>query len=94
MTLLDKLSVAARTATTLPHLQSSSIISLEQVCDDFLDKHKLVALKNKNLVCKYKNTDVVLKGDLNRGDGLWNIEFPIKKTYQPQWIELKRNYNK
>ena len=71
--LSDDLSPTARTATILPELKSSSLISLGRLCDDgcniFLNYAKLYAIKNKK---------IVLEGTRNHRDGLWDI--PIQKT--------------
>ena len=71
--LSDKLSNQAKRATALPALKSSSLVSLGQLCDDdctvILDKNKLLALKN---------SEIVLRGSRNYLDGLWDI--PIQKS--------------
>ena len=67
------LSTQAKKALVLPQLQSSSLISLGQLCDDDctvqLNKHFLKVFKNKNLI---------MKGIRNQYDGLWDI--PVNKT--------------
>ena len=49
LSLSNKLSKQAQTATSLPALKSSSLVSLGQLCDDnctvIFDKHKLLAIK-------------------------------------------------
>lgn len=70
--LSSKLSSKARQATVLPHLQSSSLISLGQLCDD----NCKVVLDKKQLNV-YKDGQVVLTGYRNLKDGLWDI--PIMK---------------
>ena len=68
------LSNNARKASIIPGLTSSSLISLGQIVDDnctiILDKKKLVAIKNK---------EIVLSGIRNSNDGLWDI--PVHKKY-------------
>ena len=55
----------------LPSLKSSSLISLGQLCDDdcsvLLDKKKLYVKKNNSMV---------LEGNRNMKDGLWDIPIP------------------
>ena len=71
--LSSELSDRARKANILPKLNSASLISLGQLCDDDckveLTKRKLVATKNKK---------IVLEGHRNPFDGLWDI--PVAKT--------------
>lgn len=68
------LSSNAKKASIIPGLMSSSLISLGQIVDDnctiILDKKKLIAIKNK---------DIVLSGIRNFNDGLWDI--PVHKKY-------------
>ena len=65
------LSDTGQHALILPALQSSSLVSLGQLCDDdctvILDKHKLHAFKGKHHV---------LEGTRNPNDGLWDIPIP------------------
>ena len=72
LSLSKKLSKRAQTATALPELRSASLISLGQLCDDkctiILDKKKMYAIKDK---------EIILQGDRNLTDGLWDI--PIHK---------------
>ena len=67
------LSKKARTAVILPGLKSSSLISFGKLCDDdcdiLLNRHKMYAVKND---------EIVLEGDRNFGDKLWDI--PVQKT--------------
>ena len=67
------LSDKAKTAIILPKLTSSNLISIGQLCNDgcnvIMDKDKMVAIKDNQ---------VVLKGIRNKLDGLWDI--PITKT--------------
>ena len=57
----------------LQGLKSASLISIGQLCDDgcniLLNKLKLIAVKIKR---------IILKGNRNYSDGLWDI--PIHKT--------------
>ena len=81
LSLSSQLSNEAQTATTLPQLQSSSLISLGQICDDactiILDKNKLIAVKDTNIKCKYNKNEIILEGTRNVIDGLWDI--PVAK---------------
>ena len=68
----ESLSSKAKSATVLPQLERSNIISLGQLCDDCnitLNKKQMITLKNNK---------VILRGIRNPKDGLWDI--PIKKT--------------
>ena len=71
------LSTNARSVVVLPSLKSSSLISLGQLCDNdcrvLLDKRKLYVIKEKNMV---------LQGDRNRTDGLWDIKIPYYDVYK------------
>lgn len=66
--LSQQLSHQAKEAIVLPQLESSSLISLGQLCDDNckveLDKNNLNACKEEKLV---------MKGCRNRSDGLWDM---------------------
>ena len=68
------LSSAAKLGTVLPQLQTSSLLSLGQLCDDgcdvLLNERKLYAVKNKK---------IILEGFRNKTDGLWDI--PVAKKY-------------
>ena len=57
----------------LPGLKSALLISIGQLCDDGCN----VLLNNKKLLA-IKNKAIILKGDRNYSDGLWDI--PIYKT--------------
>ena len=77
LTLHHDLSRQAQVGTVLPQLRSSSLLSLGQLCDDgcdvVLNKRKLYAIKDK---------EVILQGFRNTTDGLWDI--PVaKKQVQP-----------
>ena len=69
----NKLSASAKKAMILPELQSSSLVSLGQLCDDnctvVLDKKYLHAIKKD---------EIILRGYRNSHDGLWDI--PLQKT--------------
>ena len=73
--LSHKLSSKAKTATVLPNLKSSSLISLGQLCDD--DCKVLLDKKELNV---YKDDQVVLTGYRNPRDGLWDIPIVSKIT--------------
>ena len=72
LSLHQKLSTTAKNVLVLPALKSLLLISLGQLYDDNckieLDKRELKVLKNKQLM---------LKGNRNYQDGLWDI--PITK---------------
>ena len=54
LNLHNKLSQAAKVGTILPQLKSSSLLSLGQLCDDgcdvLLQRNKLYALKDKEII--------------------------------------------
>ena len=76
LSLHKSISKQGRNAIILPQLQSSSLISLGQLCDDdcqvHLDKKKLKV---------YKNKEIILRGIRNRRDGLWDmlLHQPLKE---------------
>ena len=71
----DVFSKAARNTAVFNNLQSSSLISLGQLCDNdcviHLNKHELKVIKNQ---------EVVMRGFRNQQDGLWDI--PITRHHQ------------
>ena len=71
--LSNLLTSAAKTATVLPQLSNSSLISMGQLCDDGCE----VKLTRKKLSVT-KNNMVVMEGHRNYTDGLWDI--PIIKS--------------
>ena len=71
LSLSSKLSKQAQTATALPELKSSSLISLGQLCDD----NCIVLLDKKNMYA-IKEDEVLLQGKRNLPDGLWDIPIP------------------
>ena len=75
--LSNKLSQEAQTATMLPQLRSSSLIHLGKIYDDvctiFLDKNKLIAVKDDNISYNYDPKEIILEGTCNKIDGLWDI---------------------
>ena len=75
------LSLEARRATILDGLKSASLVSLGQLCDN---KCK-VLLDDTNLYV-VKDNKLVLKGDCNKYDGLWDIPLhnpnPLQASYQ------------
>ena len=83
LSLLSQLSNKAQTATSLQQLQSSSLVSLGQICDDactiILDKNKLIAIKDNNIQCKYNKNGIILEGRRNVIDGLWDI--PVARRH-------------
>ena len=62
------LSSTALTAAILPGLQSSSLISLGQLCDDNCD-----ILLNKKSLFVMKDNQLMMEGFRNKGDKLWDI---------------------
>ena len=62
-------------ALIYPHLKSESLLSIGQLCDDgctsVFDKEKLNIYKQKKLI---------LKGNRNKQDSLWDVPFPVLKA--------------
>ena len=91
--LSTQLSKSSRTATVLPQLKSSSLISLGQICDDsctvLLNKEKLYALKDKNITYNFNKKDVLIEGTRNKVDNLWDI--PITNDRYKKTI-MENNY--
>ena len=81
-----KLSPKAKEAIVLPKLQSSSLISLGQLCDDNCNVH----LDKKELKV-YKEEELVMKGYRNPVDGLWDI--PIVTKLQHNNYKIFRGKN-
>ena len=76
-------SNTAKTATILPKLQSSSLISVGKICDDnnhvIFNKNSVHAIPyNDNIQKIISNTNVLLQGKRNHKDNLYDI--PIEKT--------------
>ena len=76
-------SNTAKTATILPKLQSSSLISVGKICDDnnhvIFNKNSVHAIPyNDNIQKIISKTDVLLQGKRNHKDNLYDI--PIEKT--------------
>ena len=64
----------------LPHLKSALLISIDQLCDDNCD-----VVLNKEKLYAFKQSKLILEGNRNFSDGLWDI--PVQKQ------EIKnRNY--
>ena len=68
---LKNLSAKATETTILDNLKSSSLISLGQLCDDDC---KIYA--NKQHLMVMKDSKLILKGQRNKHDGLWDIPIP------------------
>ena len=73
------LSTRAQTATVLPGLKSSSLISMGQLCDDNCN-----VLLTKTNMYAIKKDDLVLRGVRNPRDGLWDIPIPTTINNSPQ----------
>ena len=70
----ETLSDEEKFASVVPRLKSTSLISLGQLCDDdceiWLQKHKIYALKNDK---------IILEGNCNYLNGLWDFDIPVKE---------------
>ena len=62
------LSQAAIETHVFPQLQSPSLVSIGQLCDD-----NCVAILDKKEMNVYKNKQLIVKGHQNPSDGLWDI---------------------
>jgi hypothetical protein len=69
------LSTSARKVHIFKDLQSASLISLGQLCDD-----NCVVTLDKNELQVKKNNKLLLKGTRNPSDGLWDIPITIPTT--------------
>ena len=89
--LSKKLSTTAQTATVLPHLKSTSLISLGQICDDnctvVLNRHRMIATKNSDVNIKFNEDDIVLQGQRNIKDGLYDVTVPITKIVTDNYCQ-------
>ena len=72
---LNGLTKKAKTAYVHPALNSTSLISIGQLCDD-----NCTAIFNKDNLKITKNNRTILKGYRNRNDGLWDI--PLMPKHQ------------
>ena len=64
-------SSTANKALVFPHLTNSSLLSVGQLCDD-----DCVAIFDKHAMHIYKNAQIILSGNRNKTDGLWDVAFP------------------
>ena len=62
-------------ALIYPHLKSESLLSIGQLCDD-----GCTAVFDKENLNIYKQNDLVLRGNRNKQDGLWDVPFPLLQT--------------
>ena len=87
LTLHRNLSPDAQTGHVMNDLRSSTLLSAGQLCDD-----KCIVVLNKYKVHVYKENTVVLSGDRNAKDGLWDIQLPVvhlpKPTNHLPWDNL------
>ena len=83
------LTKQGKTATIVPGLQSSSLISIPQLCDDgcnvLLDNKKLYAVKNNKLI---------LTGTRNKHDRLWDIPLPYQYSMDTSTIQENNHTTK
>ena len=67
----------AQCATVLKNLNSSSLISLGQICDDkcsvVMDSKQLFAIKTKDLKIDMDTNNILMQGYRNPTDGLYDI---------------------
>ena len=62
-------------ALIYPQLKSDSLLSIGQLCDD-----GCTAVFDKENLNIYKQNELVLKGNRNKQDGLWDVHFPVLKA--------------
>ena len=70
--LYDSLSNEAKISNILPQLQSTSLVSLGQLCDDDCEVNLY-----KKFLHVIKGQKEIMKGCKNSTDGLWDIPIPI-----------------
>ena len=70
------LSSRATTAHVLPHLKSTSLLSMGQLCDDDYN-----VILNKEKMTVIKNNRVIMQGKRNKQDGLWEVPFSNSKLH-------------
>ena len=67
----SSLSKIATSGYIVPHLKNSSLLSIGKLCDD----HCIAMFTKKNLFI-FKNNNLILQGNRNNSDGLWDVIFP------------------
>ena len=77
------LTQEAKTTKILPKLQSASLLSLGQLCNDNCDVHL-----NKHNIHVYKNNTTILQGHRNLTDGFWDIPIPIPSHKNTKHISI------
>ena len=85
LSLHQRISRNASSALVYPDISNESLLSVGQLCDDgclavFTDEHVYITKQN----------ELLLKGDRNTTDGLWDI--PLKKECKQDSTSLKLNY--
>jgi hypothetical protein len=84
--LATELSDDAKIRHLFNNLQSGTLISLGQLCND-----ECVALFTKYDVKIYKHGQVIIVGKRNPTNGLWNIPLPPKAAAQPPIPPISTN---
>ena len=82
---IPELSNAAKATTIFSGLTNSSLISIGQLCDD-----NCIAILNKNTLKVIKNNKVIMEGQRNHDDGLYDIPI-VKERTKPVSIQQKAN---
>ena len=72
LTLSSVLSTRAKTVHILPNLTNASLLSIGQLCDD-----NCWGLFNKNHLLIFKQNQLILWGERNILDGLWDVPIPV-----------------
>ena len=70
----------ATKALVFPQLQNESLLSIGQFCDD-----DCIAIFTKLYVHILKNNDIILRGNRNKKDNLWDISLPSKRENKMNW---------
>ena len=78
------LSPNATRAHVLSGLENSSLLSMGQLCDD-----ECTAIFYGNHLHVYKNADLILMGNRNKIDGLWDVKIDKNITTNMYQFELK-----
>ena len=84
-----ELGTRAREASVVPGLRSASLISVGALCDDNCNVNF-----DKNKVLVMKNEKVIMKGERNRYDGLWDLPIERITTREKMNVIIQLDKNK
>ena len=77
---IKSLSTKATKTLVFPHLQRKSLLSIGQFCND-----DCTAIFTKMHVHILKNNEIILRGNRNMTDNLWDISLPTKRENTMNW---------